>query len=95
MFGGGATQAAGEGAPWACRALFEGASCAMSDDWLLQQRRLQRVRQQQAAERARDAAAAAATQVRSRVDCKEAPGSCLHCCRQRADGVPAKVKGQI
>ena len=56
-------QAAGEGAPWACRALFEGASCAMSDDWLLQQRRLQRARQQEAAERARDAAVAAAAQV--------------------------------
>lgn len=59
----GAMQAAGEGAPWACRALFAGASCAMSDDWLLQQRRLQRVRQQEAAERARDAAVAAAAQV--------------------------------
>ena len=57
-------QAAGEGAPWACRALFDGASCAMSDDWLLQQRRLQRARQQEAAERARDAAVAAAAQVR-------------------------------
>ena len=62
----GAMQAAGEGAPWACRGLFEGASCAMSDDWLLQQRRLQRARQQEAAERARDAAVAAAAQVRLR-----------------------------
>ena len=65
----GAMQAAGEGAPWACRALFEGASCAMSDDWLLQQRRLQRARHQEAAERARDAAVAAAAQVRLQEPC--------------------------
>jgi len=55
-------QAAGEGAPWACSLLFEGASCRMSDDWQLQQRRLQRTRQREALERARDAAMAAAAQ---------------------------------
>jgi len=60
-------QAAGEGAPWACRLLFEGASCSMGDDWLLQQRRLQRARQRDAFERARAAAAAASAQ------------ACIHC----------------